>query len=83
MAVQAYPRFSRTVPGLDSGQNNKIGRCAMPHLFEVLFGFGGLAVCALVMILIGNLSRPSARELNDSDQATRSGRARAEHFVNL
>ena len=34
----------------------------MPHLSEVLFGFGGLALCALVMILIGSLSRPSASE---------------------
>ena len=44
---------------------------------RVLFGFGGLAVCALVMILIGNLSRPSARELNDFlYQASRSGLVR-------
>ena len=30
----------------------------MPHLSEVLFGFGALALFALVMILIGQLSRP-------------------------
>ena len=34
----------------------------MRRLSEVLFGFGGLAVCALVMILIGSLSRQSASD---------------------
>jgi hypothetical protein len=51
----------------------------MPHLSEVLFGLGALALFGVVVILIGQLSGRSASSLRETDGTVGPSRPRRKH----